>query len=88
MQGVQDVVHIKLSRVLGDKRITQKELARMTGIRPNTISNLYNEMTTRVDLEHLDLICEALECDISDILERTPSPIPLVERNRTGFEKK
>lgn len=60
----------------------------MTGIRPNTISNLYNEMTTKVDLEQLDMICEALGCDICDILERTPSPIPLVERNRTGFEKK
>lgn len=82
------MIRILLSRKMGELRITQAELSRMTGIRPNTISNLYNEMTTKVDLEQLDMICEALGCDICDILERTPSPIPLVERNRTGFEKK
>lgn len=82
------MIHIKLSRVLGDKRISQAELSRMTGIRPNTISNLYNEMAAKIDLEQLDIICEALDCDICDILERTPSPIPLVKKNRTGFEKK
>ena len=81
------MIRIKLSRILGDKRITQAELSRMTGIRPNTISDLYNEIAAKVDLEQLDLICEALECDISDILVREPSPIPLVEKNRTGFNK-
>ncbi|MBO5252310.1 MAG: helix-turn-helix transcriptional regulator [Clostridia bacterium] len=81
------MIRIKLSRILGEKRISQAELARMTGIRPNTICNLYNELVERIDLEQLDLICEALECDISDILVREPSPIPLVEKNRTGFNK-
>jgi len=55
----------------------------MTGIRANTISDLYNEITTRVSLEHLDLICEALDCDLTDLLERKPNPIPTV-KNRTG----
>lgn len=81
------MIRIKLSRILGEKRISQAELARMTGIRPNTICNLYNELVERIDLEQLDLICEALECDIPDILVREPSPIPLVEKNRTGFKK-
>lgn len=82
------MIHIKLSRILGDKRITQKELSRMTGIRAATINELYNELTERVSLEHLDLICEALDCDLSDLLERTPSPIPKITRTRAGFEKK
>lgn len=82
------MIQILLSRMLGEKRMTQVELSRMTGIRPNTISNLYNEMTTKVDLEQLDLICEALDCDLSEILKREPNPIPLVQRNRTGFPKK
>ena len=82
------MIRIKLSRLLGEKRITQAELARMTGIRPNTINDMYNELCVRVSLEQLDLICEALECDLSDLLERKPNPIPLIDRTRSGNKKK
>ena len=74
------MIHVKLSRILGEKRITQAELSRMTGIRPATINELYHELAERVNLEHLDLICEALNCELSDLLERTPSPIPKADR--------
>lgn len=69
------MIKIILSTKLGELRWSQADLARATGIRPNTISELYNCMTDRVNLEHLDLICEALNCDITDILVRCPSPI-------------
>ena len=42
----------------------------MTGIRPATINELYHEIADRVSLEHLDLICEALDCDLSDLIVR------------------
>ena len=67
------MIRIYLSRVLGEKRWTQADLARKTGIRPNTISELYNELIERVNLEHLDKICEVLECDLSDILKYEPN---------------
>ena len=53
------MVRILLSTRLGERRLTQADLARMTGIRKNTISELYNEIATRISLDHLDLICEA-----------------------------
>ena len=56
------MIRILLSTRLGERRWTQADLARMTGIRPGTINDLYNEMAERVNLEHLDLICEALNC--------------------------
>lgn len=59
--------------MLGEKRWTQADLSRKTGIRPNTISELYNELVERVNLEHLDKICEVLECKIEDILEYIPN---------------
>jgi putative transcriptional regulator len=55
------MIRIYLSRVLGEKRWTQADLARKTGIRPNIISELYNELIERVNLNHLDKICEVLE---------------------------
>lgn len=69
------MVKINLSTILGKYRMSQAELARKTGIRPSTICDIYNEMCDRINLEHLDRICEVLECDISDILEYQPNKI-------------
>jgi putative transcriptional regulator len=67
------MIRILLSTRLGERRWTQADLARKTGIRPATINDLYHEMAERVNLEHLDIICEVLGCDISDIVIRVPS---------------
>lgn len=62
------MIRILLSTRLGEKRWTQVDLARKTGIRPATINELYHELAERVTLEHLDLICEALGCDLSQLI--------------------
>lgn len=64
------MIRVLLSARLGEKRLTQADLVRMTGIRPATINELYHEIADRVSLEHLDLICEALDCDLSDLIVR------------------
>lgn len=61
----QDVCNL-----LGEKKWTQADLARKTGIRPNTISELYHELVDRVNLEQLDKICEVLECELNDLIIR------------------
>lgn len=78
------MVHIMLSRKLGELRLTQAELSRMTQIRPSTINEYYHDIAGRVNLEHLDLICEALNCDLSEILERVPNETPRINTYRTG----
>lgn len=78
-------IKILLSRKLGELRWTQADLARKTGIRPTTINEMYHEICERVNLEHLDLICEALNCDLSEIIIRVPDSIPkTADRNRIG----
>ena len=79
------MIRIMLSKKLGELRWTQADLARATGIRPNTINDLYHEITDRVNLEHLDLICEALGCELSDLIVRVPNAEPRV-KSRTGKE--
>ncbi len=81
-------IRILLSKKLGELRWTQADLARKTGIRPTTINEMYHEIIERVNLEHLDLICEALDCDLSEILVRTPNDPPkLGNRTRAGETK-
>ena len=60
------------------------ELARATGIRPNTISELYHEYTDRVNLEHLDLICEALHCELDELIVRVPNDYAKITHTRSG----
>ena len=78
------MIELTLSKVLGEKRITQKALAKITGIRPNTISEMYNDVSERVNLEHLDVICDVLDCDLSDLITRRLNP----QKKTTVKEKK
>lgn len=81
------MIRILLSRKLGEVRWTQADLARATGIRPTTINEMYHEIADRVNLEYLDRICEALGCDLSEIMVHVPNTIPAVTHNRAGQEK-
>ena len=80
------MIRIKLSRMLGERRLTQADLSRMTGIRANTINELYHDFADRINLEHLDKICEVLDCELTDILVREPNSIDDT-RHRTGRKK-
>lgn len=77
------MIRILLSARLGERRWTQADLSRATGIRPNTINELYHEFAERISLEHLDLICEALDCDIADIIVREQNT-KSIRKTRTG----
>lgn len=78
------MIKILLSKKLGELRWTQADLARKTGIRPTTINEMYHELCERVNLERLDLICEALDCELEEIIIRIPNKTPKIEDTRTG----
>lgn len=78
------MIRILLSTKLGEIRWTQADLARATGIRPNTINELYHELVDRVNLEHLDLICEALHCELDELIVRIPDKKPKVVHTKNG----
>ena len=81
------MIRILISTKLGELRWTQADLARATGIRPSTINELYHEFATRISLEHLDLICEALNCELSEIVIRVPNTYRET-KSSTGVEIK
>ncbi len=66
------MIKIKLSDLLGKHKMTQKALSEMTGIRPATISKMYYEEIKRIDVQQLNNICKAFDCEISDLLEFIP----------------
>lgn len=78
------MIRILLSAKLGEVRWTQADLARATGIRPNTINELYHKLVDRVNLDHLDLICEALNCELDELIVRVPDEQPRVIHTKNG----
>lgn len=60
----------KLSEVMGRKRLKISDVIAMTGLARNTVADLYHGKAKRVDLETLDKLCVALECEsIMEIIE-------------------
>ncbi|MCI8503683.1 MAG: helix-turn-helix transcriptional regulator [Hungatella sp.] len=72
---------IHLSKLLGEKRMTQKQLSELTGIRPNTINEWYHDIAVSLRVEHIDRICEVLDCSVSELLEVIPNKIPKTGKN-------
>ena len=70
------MIRILLSSRLVQGKWTQADLTRKTGI-----SELYHEMVDRVNLEHLDRICEALECNLDELIVRVPDKTPDMSHN-------
>lgn len=59
---------ILLNETLKIKGKSQYWLSQNTGIAASTINNLCNGKTTSIQFSVIDKICEALQCDITDIL--------------------
>ena len=69
------MIKIKLSDLLGKNKMNQKTLSNLTGIRPATISKMYYEEIKRIDVKHLNNICQAFNCEISELLEFIPEKV-------------
>lgn len=63
-------IRIHVSDWLGKKKMTQKQLAEITNIRPATISALYHETAKRIDIEHIEKLCDAFNCEPGDLFSK------------------
>ena len=67
------MIKILLYDLLAKRRMSQRELSRLTGIRANTISDMCSEICEHVSLTNLEKICVALELkDLSQLIRREP----------------
>lgn len=61
------VVKLKVKEALESRKLSQKKLAEMSGLRESTISDIVRGTRTVINFEHLSKIAEALE--VTDIRE-------------------
>ncbi|WP_413487273.1 helix-turn-helix domain-containing protein [Carnobacterium maltaromaticum] len=65
-------VEILINNLLAERKMSLRELARLSGIEPSNLSNLANGKRERIYLEHIERIADALEIDdISKIVRLT-----------------
>lgn len=62
------MVEMRLHMLIAEKRITQKELSAITGIRQPTISAYCNETYKHIVKEHIDIFCKYFECELTDLI--------------------
>lgn len=66
------MVKCHLSTLMGEKKLRIADLARETGINRNTITRLYHETATRIDLETIGILCEFFDCGVGELFEYVP----------------
>ena len=54
------MIKIKLCELMGKEKMTRKCLSELTGIRPNTIGDLYKEDVKKIDLNVINQIYEVI----------------------------
>lgn len=69
------MIRCHLSTLMGRDKLTISELSRRTGVNRSTITAMYHEKATRVDLPALERLCAAFHCGIGDLMEIVPSGV-------------
>lgn len=68
------MIKCHLSRLMGERKLKISDVARDTGLHRNTITLLYQETATRVDLDAIDALCRYLKVGVPEILEYIEDP--------------
>ena len=66
------MIKFKIHSLMGERRMTQKELAEISNIHPSIIAKYYHDTIIRINREHLDEFCKIFDCNIQDLIEYVP----------------
>ncbi|TSE23395.1 MULTISPECIES: helix-turn-helix domain-containing protein [Tepidimonas] len=66
------MIRCHLSRLMGERKLKISDVARQTGLNRNTVTLLYYERATRVDLDAIDRLCTLFNVSVGDLFEHVP----------------
>ena len=66
------MIKCHLSRLMGERKLKIVDVARETGLHRNTVTLLYRETATRIDVEAMDKLCAFFDVGIGDLFEHLP----------------
>lgn len=66
------MVRCHLSTLMGRDKLRISDVSRLTGLNRSTVSALYKETATRLDLAAIDALCKLFRCTVGDLFEHVP----------------
>ncbi|MES9887338.1 MAG: helix-turn-helix transcriptional regulator [Candidatus Sedimenticola sp. 6PFRAG1] len=63
------MIRCNLSRLMGEHKMKISDVARETGLHRNTITLLYKETGSRIELDAISKLCRLFSCEVGDLLE-------------------
>jgi putative transcriptional regulator len=61
-------IKIRLQEILDERGLSQRELAKLMNVRPNTINHLCSNKVNAIYLEKLEQICNTLSIEVSELV--------------------
>ena len=63
------MIKCHLSQLMGIHKQKVADVARATGLNRSTVTALYDEKATRIDLETIEKLCKHFGCGVGELLE-------------------
>ena len=79
-----NVIKCHLSRLMGERKLKVAEVARATGLYRGSVSLLYDETASKVDLETIDKLCAYFGVTVGELFEQV-APLPDLVGGSSAF---
>lgn len=66
------MIRCHLSTLMGRDKLRVADVARLTGLNRSTVTALYKETATRIDLPAIDQLCRLFGCQVGELFEYLP----------------
>lgn len=64
------MIRCKLASLMGDRKILKlSDVVHATGIKRNTLTNMYYDRAVRIELSVADKLCKFFGCTMNDLFE-------------------
>ena len=70
--SVKIMIRCNLSILMGRDKLRISDVAQRTGLNRSTITALYNETATRVELPAIEKLCNLFHCQVGELFEVVP----------------
>ena len=67
------MIRCHLSLLMGRDKLRISDVAQRTGLNRSTITALYNETATRVELPAIESLCNLFHCQVGELFEVVPT---------------
>ncbi|MBI3156057.1 MAG: helix-turn-helix transcriptional regulator [Burkholderiales bacterium] len=66
------MIRCHLSTLMGRDKLRVSDVSRLTGLNRSTVTALYRETATRIELSAVEKLCQLFHCGVGELFEARP----------------